>query len=231
MNKNCLIIDNTDQSATIERLISKGVKRGIIIDCDQFNVGSAVEDELLSQDGKIDIGKVVHKFRERYGEKAFHIVAIDWRLNDDNIDGVELIKNFTASHILKHTPKILYSGGLEQILTSKIGEFKKSQDQNALLIYIQTLIKNDFKDFVDRSEYEDDILRYLESMGESMDIIIEDEFKKFPDLKFKNIFVNKKFNGKTFMEISRILESDDKLRNNFKNEIIQQIIAYLTEEF
>ena len=229
MNKNCLIIDNTDQSATIERLISKGGKRGIIIDCDQFNVGSAEDDALLSQ-GKIDIEKVVRKFRERYGEKAFHIVAIDWRLNDDDIDGVELIKNFTASHILKHIPKILYSGGLEQILTAKINEFKKSQNQSALLFYIQTLIKNDFKDFVDRSEYEDDILKVLESMGESMDIIIEDELKKFPKLKFQNSFINRKFNGKSFAQLSDDLGSDDKLRNDFKREIIQQVIAYLTEK-
>ena len=63
-----------------------------------------------------------------------------------------------------------------------------------------------------------------------MDLIIEEILKKFPDLKFGNKFVRPNFNGKTFLEIAKFIENNDSIRNEFKKEIIEQVIAYLTEK-
>ena len=127
--------------------------------------------------------------------------------------------------------RFLYSGLLEDKLSSKLDDFKNGVlTKGELLDRVKTLIKADIKDFVARETYESDIIRILGGTDETLDLIIEDELSKFPEFIFSNKFVNEKFNGKTFLEIANIIEVHDGLRNDFKKEIIQQIIAYLTEK-
>ncbi|MBS1508039.1 MAG: hypothetical protein JSS79_15470 [Bacteroidetes bacterium] len=228
MEKRCLIIDNDDQSAEIEKLKRDGKARGIEIECEQFNVGSTFEDDLLSH-GKIDIDKVVSEFRKRFKHQVFHLAAFDWDLSDEDVNGVELMRLFEHHKILKNTPKLLYTGLLEERLSTMLDEFKAGNVQKSQLKkHILILIKADIKDFVARENYEQDILRLIERTDETIDLIIEEELSKFPDFKFNNSFTSDNFKGKTFMEISSILENDDRLRNDFKKEIIQHVIAYLT---
>jgi hypothetical protein len=228
MEKRCLIIDNDDQSAEIEKLKRDGKARGIQIECEQFNVGSTFDDVLLS-DGKIDIGKVILEYKKRFKNQVFHLAAFDWDLSDEDVNGVELMRQFEHHKILKNTPKLLYTGLLEERLSAMLDEFKAGNLQKSALIrHIRILIKADIKDFVARENYEQDIIRLIEKTDETIDLIIEEELSKFPELKFKNSFTADIFNGKTFMDISSVLENDDRLRNDFKKEIIQQVIAYLT---
>jgi hypothetical protein len=230
MKKKCLIIDNDDQTAEIEKLKRDGKAKGIYIECEQFNVGSTFDDGLLTA-GKIDIDKVVSEFKRRFRHQTFHLAAFDWDLSDDTINGVELMRQFAHHRILRNTPKLLYTGLLEDKLGAMLDDFKVGKlSRNKLLAHIRTIIRADIRDFVGREKYEEDILRILEQSDETIDLIIEEELNKFPDLRFANSFTSKSFNGKTFIEISKILESEDRLRNDFKKEIIQQVIAYLTEK-
>lgn len=230
IKKNCLIIDNDDQTAEIEKLKRDGKARGISIECEQFNVGSTFDTELLTQ-GRIDIDKVVAAYKKRFRQQTFHIAAFDWDLSDDLVDGVELIRQLNHHKILRNTPKILYTGLLEDKLGAKLDDFKNGNLSKVRLIaHIRILIKADIIDFVGREKYEEDILRLVAQTDETIDLIIEEELNKFPELKFGNSFTSRSFNGKTFLEISKILESESGLRNDFKKEIIQQVIAYLTEK-
>lgn len=230
MNKNCIIIDNEDQSEIIEKLIRDGKAKGITIDCEQFNVGSTFENDLLT-DGVIDINKVVSEFKKRFKKQTFQLAAFDWDLSDPKIDGIELMRQFTHHKIFKNTPKLLYSGLLEDKLSSKIEEYKKGDlSKKDLLDRIKTLINADIKGFVGRENYDRDIIGILEGTDETLDLIIEEELNKLPELRFSDKFVNDKFKGKTFLEIAIILEENDVLRNAFKKEIIQQVVAYLSEK-
>lgn len=230
MEKRCLIIDNDDQTAEIEKLKRDGKAKGVYIECEQFNVGSTFNDELLTG-GKIDIVKVVEAYKKRFKHQTFHLAAFDWDLSDDAINGVDLMRQLAHHKILRNTPKLLYTGLLEDKLGSMLDDFKNGNlTRNKLLAHIRTILRADIRDFVGRESYEEDILRILQQTDETIDLIIEEELNKFPDLKFANSFSSKNFNGKTFIEISKILESEDGLRNDFKKEIIQQVISYLTEK-
>ena len=230
MEKRCLIIDNNDQSAEIEKLVRDGKSKGLTIECYQFNVGSTFDVDLLT-DGKISIEKVISEFKKRFKKVSFNLVAFDWDLSDPEINGLELLRQFEHSKLIRNTDKLLYTGLLADRLSSMLDAFKSDElTKTALLAHIKTLIKIDIKDFVGRENYEQDIIRLLEKSEDSIDLIIEGELRKFPELRFRNSFVSDHFNGKTFLEISEILENDDRLRNDFKREIIQQVIAYLTEQ-
>ena len=229
MVKKCIIIDNEDQSEEIEKLVRDAQKKGIAIECEQFNVGSTFDTDLLT-DGKIDVNKVIVEYKKRYNGQTFHLAAFDWDLSDDDIDGVELMRQLTHNKIFRNTPKLLYSGLLEEKLSSKIDDFKNNNlSKKELLDRIKTLINADIKGFVARENYDSDIIRILERTDETLDLIIEEELNKFPDLIFANKFVSQNFRGKTFQEIAGILEEHDHLRNEFKKEIIQQVISHLTE--
>lgn len=223
VKKCCILFDNEDQSAEIEKMIRSGRAKGIDLECDQFNVGSTLLDEVLS-DGQIDTKKVVSEYKKRFKNKSYQLAAFDRDLSDPEIDGVELIRQLTANNILKNTPKVIYSGLLQDIF-SDVNPKNKAE----LIKRIKTLVNNDIKGYFERDDYENDILTVLLTNEESIDLIIEDELNKFPDFIFRNKFANKSFNGKTYAEISDFLDSNTVIRNEFKKEIIQHIIAYLTE--
>lgn len=229
MTKNCIIIDDEDQSEIIEKMVRDGRAKGITIGCQQFNIGSTFENDLLT-DGEIDINKVVKEYKRRFKNQTFQLAAFDWDLSDPNIDGIELMRQLTHHKIFKNTPKLLYSGLLEDKLSSKIEEYKNNNlSKKDLLDRIKTLINADIKGFVGRENYDRDIIGILEKTDETLDLIIEEELNKLPDLIFSNKFVNENFKGKTFTEIAAVLEENAVLRNAFKKEIIQQVIAYLSE--
>ena len=231
MLKTCLIIDDEDQSAEMESLIIQGKRKGIEIECHQFNVGSTFDTSLLT-DNKIDIDKVISEYKQRFKQNTFHVAAFDWDLSDENINGVELLRQFVAHGVLKYTPKLLYTGLLDEILLSFFKDIREGDGKNkmAVIRQLKILIKSGIRDFVGREKYEQHILQILESIDESLDLIIENELKKFPDLRFKNSFTSEYFRGKTYAEIANILDDNGLLRNGFKREVIQQVIAYLTEK-
>jgi hypothetical protein len=223
MKKRCLIIDDEDQSSEIEKMVRDGKTRGIELECEQFLVGSSSYTEVLT-DGKIDTEKVTSEYRRRFKNQTFQLAAFDRDLSDDDVDGVELIRQLTAKKILKNTPKVIYSGLLEEVLAPGIN----NNDRKALISRVKTLVNSNIKGYFERDTYESDILNILGKDEESLDLIIEDELKKFPTLIFKNEFVNKKFKGKSYQEIAEMLDEYDHLRNDFKKEIVQQVTAYLT---
>jgi CheY-like chemotaxis protein len=228
MNKRCIIIDNEDQSEIIEKLIRDGKAKGIHIEVEQFNVGSTFENDLLSA-GAIDIDKVVAEYKKRYRGQSFHLAAFDWDLSDPKIDGIELMRLLIHNKILRNTPKLLYSGLLEDKLSAKLDDYKNNQiTKQDLLKRIKTLINADIKGFVARDNYDRDIISTLEGAEEVIDLIIEEELNKLPDVIFSNSFSNDNFNGKSYKEIAQMLEEHVHLRNDFKKEIVQQVIAYLT---
>lgn len=230
MDKRCLIIDNEDQIDSIDTIKRLGKPKGMNITCDQFNIGMISRDDLLT-DNKIDLTKVFEVYNRDYHKNAYHLVAIDWDLGEIDINGVELIRRFRESRILLNSPKILYSGLLKDELSSILSRFENKEiNKNTVINWMNTLIKVNVENFVDRVSYEQEIITQLSKATETLDIIIEEELKTFPTLKFKNSFVSQNFNGKSFEEIATILEQDNGLKNEFKREIIKQVIAYLTEK-
>lgn len=224
MIKRCIIFDDNDQSEEIEKLIRDGRNKGIEIECYQFNVGSTQYTEFLT-DGEIDINKVVKRFKETFNRVTFHLAVFDWNLEDDNIDGIELIRLLSHNNILRKTPKIVISAKL-RIILNDIVKTKESKRIERLT----SLVNTDIRGYKERENYENDIINFFLKEEETLDLILEEELRKFPELKFDNRFVNKNFNGKTFLELADFIENDDTIRNDFKKEIIQQVIAYLTEK-
>ena len=224
MIKKCIIFDDNDQTEEIEKLIRVGKDRGVDIECEQFNVGSPEFTEFLT-DGEIDLSKVIREYKKKFSGITFHLAVFDWNLEDDSINGIELIRQFSHNGILRNTPKIVISAKLRIILNDiiKLTEVKRIRQ-------LTLLVNSDIRGYIEREHYENDIIYFFLKNDESLDLIIEEILKKFSNLRFGNKFVRPNFNGKTFLEIAEFIENNDSIRNEFKKEIIEQVIAYLTEK-
>ncbi|SDU11869.1 hypothetical protein SAMN04487762_1907 [Polaribacter sp. Hel1_33_78] len=223
MVRKCLIIDNEDQTEEIEKLIRDAKNDGIELICEQFSVGDPEYIEVLTK-GAIDIEKVISEYRRRFSGVVFHLVAFDYDFEDVKINGVELIRQLKANRIFRNTPKIVYSGLMDDILKTII----RDESRDNAVTRIKALVKNGVIDYLERDNRDIEIRNFFKTNIESTDLIIEEELKKFPDLIFEQNFINKNLVGKTFLEIAKHIEANDQIRNEFKKEIIQQTIAYLT---
>ncbi len=236
MIRRCLIIDNEDQSDEIEKLIRDAKAKGVELHCEQFHVGNTEYDEMLTK-GRIDIDKVVYEYRKKHQGTTFHLVAVDWDFEDDEVNGIELIRKLEPHNILTHSPKIVYSGLLDEIIKDIIK--KGNHVRSGVIVYkdfdkkvrrIKSLISNDVRGYHERGKRDIQIIKYFTEQNESLDLIIQEILNSFPDLKFKQKFVREEFNGQKYSEIASFLEGNHQIRNKFKKEITEQVIAYLTEK-
>lgn len=225
MEKKCLLIDNEDQSTSIETIEREARRNGLTVICKQFNVGSTQRDDLLSE-GRIDMGKVKSIFTSEFSNEKFDLIAFDWQLDDDDINGIELIRQFDHNGIRKNTPKLLYSGLLQQVIESILEDYKNGNiDTKYAWNQINTLIRINIIDYVDRSSYEKSIIDVLGKLGDPIEAILEKKLREYHNLTFRNTYPM--FEGKTLSEIADIIEKDASQGNKFKNELIEQALAYL----
>ncbi len=239
IKRTCLIIDNEDQTEEIEKLVRDSRNQGIDLDCRQFEVGNTSYSEVLSS-GKIDIEKVESEVKKRYKHIAFDIIAFDYELDDEEINGVELLRHFNKKRIFKYSPKLVYSGVLDNVLKDIIEpsldilKVRNKPDKAIIkqsgLVKIKSLIRHRVFEYLDRDNRDSIIIKFLKEEIQSTELIVTQALRMYPEFKFDNNFVNDKFNGKTFEEVASFLEKDDKLGSEFKREIIQQVISYLTEK-
>lgn len=225
--KNCLLIDNENQVASIETIEREGKKLGVPIKCFQFNVGSTNNPEFLT-DNKIDLTKVIEEFKKLYGGITFDLIAFDWSLDDDNVNGVDLIKCFQDNRLRRTTPKLLYSGELKDEMESILNQYKEDQIEfKKAWNQIKTLIEIDIVDFKDRGEYEIAIVNYLHSNKPNLETILIKELRNNSELKFSGNFT--KFEGMTFGEIANIIENNPDRSITFKKELIELSLALLAD--
>lgn len=229
MKKCILVIDDSDQSDVLENLALDAEERGIELEYYQFNVGGRLEPTLLTAEGKIDTEKVKEVFKNRFRGKTFQLIACDWELNADDIDGVTLLRRIGRACYLEDTPRMMYSGLLNQKLLdalkrAKTGELKSDD----FVQYIKNLVNSHYVDFVDRDDLSKTVLRHLED-DESLGLIILETLESMPEKVFATTH-NHDLEGKTFGEVAEMFKKEERVRNDIKRNIVQEVIFFLTHK-
>jgi len=227
MERSCLLIDNEDQSASIEEIEREAKKNSLIIKCHQFNVGSTMEPRFLTNN-VIDTGKVTEEFNKQFSNISFDLIAFDWDLDDESINGVELIRIFQQEGIRRSTPKLLYSGVLKIKIEGLLEEYKSGKvDFKTAWKHIKTLIEINIVDFKDRDEYEKSIVLYLKKNSPILEEILLKELRSNKDLKFHGLIGA--LEGKTFEDVANTIEKRADIAESFKVNLIEQATAYLAD--
>ncbi len=230
MTYQLLIVDNDDQTDGIDKIQNLVRSKPFAIECHQFNVGLPDGNEVIDDNGKIDLALVREKFQEQFGTRKFHMIIFDFKLNDpdDAIDGVKIIQTFNGFVSTRKSKKMLYSSELAQIVQSYLDDYKS---ENASFTdswkKFQTLIKIDIIDFCRREDYEEKVVEYIPKTVVDNDDFIVSELRGNRDLEFNSAIAT--YEGKTFEEIADAIDGNDSQATKFKKELIASSIASLVK--
>lgn len=232
MDKLILVIDDNDQKNVIDELVREADKKGI---CNlmyrQFNVGSPNEPGLLTA-GKIDVNKVKSAYKERFRDNGlkFDMIVCDWDLSDDEIDGAELLRRMGTECFNPKTPRILYSSLLYEKLEEQLNKYDKENDstKEPVIKYIASLINANYLAFVPREEMKAPVLAHLRD-SENIDHILEDVMLRHPDFVMA-VGHGHNLEGRTFAEVAKLIRTNAEVSYDFKRNIIQEVVQYLTEK-
>lgn len=234
IHKRILVIDDNDMLDILKSIAKKAKSKNVEVDYDQLNVGGHIEPAVLDASNNLDIEKTKKLLRERFQNKHFDIVACDYDLSVQNIDGVELLRRIGRDCFHKRVRYIIYSGLLEDILREKIRigcdidpEVSEIKPKDKLIKEIKQLVNSNYLAFVGREQLAETILNFLKN-----DITIDDVFNElatsYPERRFAYNFVNG-MEGKTLREVKDMILNDDNLRLEFMKGIFEQSILYFTE--
>lgn len=227
MTKRLLIIDNDDLTESIQTINDLAKKKNVKVECFPFHIGLPDGNDVINENGKIDFNLVLAKFKEKFGLMRFHMMASDFKLNDELIDGVEVLRRFQDLPNIKKANKILYSSELEEIVQKYLDDYKEGtknfQDSWASF---RTLIKLNIIDFSKREDIEKNIVNYIEKINEDDDDFILEELFSNSDLTFNPSM--EIYEGLTFQEVAEKILNNDSQSENFKRKLIHLAISNIS---
>lgn len=222
MPKTCLIIDDNPQDDIIERIQTKALNKQVMIECLQFNVGSQERRDLLTHEA-IDIDKVIQQFEKEFDGKKIDLICIDYNLEDDNIDGLEILRKI---YPLRGTSAyMLYSANLNQLASRIVDGYEVDKDKKKLLGKIKALTRFKIMDFVDRDDYDDTILKILSRNDQSMELYIEEKLLEYGELEFHNTYPI--FEGKKLKEIAKEIRTRSLHGDRYVGELLEQAFSFM----
>lgn len=227
MTKQLLIVDNEDQSDAIDKINSIVKNKPFSINCLQFNVGLPDGNDVISADGRIDMELVRKKYEKEFGFRRFHLIAFDFKLNDPNVDGVTIIKQFNAIGKTRKAKKILYSSELSEIVQDYLDGFRVNIDYEDTWSKFKTLINIEILDFCKKEDYEAKAVSLIEKISEQEDDFILEELRAHRELFFNNAI--EVFQDLSFDQIADKIENHDSEAVKFKRKLIQLAIAQLAQ--
>lgn len=231
MIKQLLIVDNDDQSEAIDKI--KGLVRDkpFKIECTQFNVGLPDGNDVIGENGRIDMKLVREKYEREIGARRFHLIAFDFKLNEPEgvegeVDGVTLIKSFNGFPKTLKAKKILYSSELTEIVQGYLDDYKANAHYETAWNKFKTLINLEILDFCKREDYENKIVGYIEKIIEKEDDFLLDKLRGNKDLIF--IPAIEVYEGLSFDEIADKIELNDPEAIKFRKKLIELAISNLS---
>jgi hypothetical protein len=223
MDKICLIIDDKDQQHAFNAQIRDVLnKKGYNVDAVFINT---TNPDVLNDEQNIDIGKLSNYISDSIKDKHIDVVATDFDLSDDAVNGLNIVEIVRNVCNRKRTPIVLYSGNLEKVIKSVIGDPIK--DSSALTADVKTLMLYHIHDFIDRTGYAESVNKILQEKETSTKQILLKKLREYPDMKFMSCYPA--FTGKTLGNIADEIEKSTYHGQGFQSELIEQTVAYLID--
>ena len=227
MAKQLLIIDNDDQSDAIDKIEKIAKLKGVDINCLQFNVGLPDGNDVINEDGRIDMDLVRAKYEKEFGSRRFHAIAFDFKLNEPigGVDGIELLKYFNSLEKTRKAKKILYSSELTEIVEEYLNNYKTTSNYEEAWSNFKTLINLEILGFHKKEEYEERIVQHMGKINDMEEDFIVEELRSNGNLSFNPAI--EIYEGLTFDEIADRIESGESQSLKFKRKLIELAIAHL----
>lgn len=219
-----LLFDDKDQTKTLDN-IKLTTKQEFDLDFIFIRTSSANLKKDDSED--LDTEKLKAKIVSETRGKVIDIALTDFDLECDYLNGLDVIRMVHEYH--KNVNFFIYSGNWNKVIRSVIGEDYQQASQEQLVKGINALIHDKIVNCVDRTDYQEDLLKYLRHDSEdSMEHRLCALLRANGDMVFNSCYPE--FKGKTFLEIAEMIDNQSDARSDeWIEAILTQTIAYLTE--
>lgn len=228
MTKQLLIVDNDNQAEAIDKINALVKDRPFKINCQQFLVGLPDGNDVVGNDGRIDMNLVRQKFENEFSARRFHLIAFDFKLNEPEggVDGVTLIQQFNSLGKTRKAKKLLYSSELTEIVEEYLNDYNRNSNFDRTWGKFKTLINLEILDFCKREDYEQKIVNCIEKISEQEDDFILEGLRGHKDLLFNPAI--EIYEGLSLDEIADKIESSDPEALKFKRKLIELAVAHLS---
>lgn len=221
IQKYLILIDEQSQSAVLQNMKATLKKDGIELIFKEFNPSNYQKrenGEILfdTESFKTDLLSLPY-FRQ------LDSIICDYNLIADVIDGFQIIKIIKAINPNYKKQVILYSAQIENVIEDiiKTGDFEKQKENLKSLIACN----------IDFRKRDDDYVQGLvKHVKKEKEFSFEDELIKWFFLRKDDTFnyLFPKYAGKKFEEIATDLQAKTPDSIEFKKDLVEQIISYLS---
>lgn len=225
IQKTCLVIDDNDQKDILDQLVDKARRRGITLQYYQFNIGSTERNDLLDENGAINLPLVIDRFKFEFDKLAFDLICVDFQLEDENVSGLDVLK---AIYDLRSTSQyMVYSSNLDLVVKSIIENYDDDKDKAKLITRIKSLTRYKITEFTARDRYDAVILDILTKNELNIGLAFEKKLLEYPELIFQSTYP--KFEGVLLKDIAYEIRKSSYHGQSFTIELIEQAVAHMVK--
>jgi hypothetical protein len=220
IQKYLILVDEQSQNVNLEHIKTTLKNDGIELLFKELNPSSYLKRENGEQ--IFDYEKFENELNSLPYFKQLDSIVCDYNLITDIINGFQIIKTIKSINPNYKKQIILYSAKIDSVIEDIItkGDFEAQKDNLKSLIHCNI-------EFVRRDSYNQEVIKHIKK---EKPFNFEDELIKWfydnKDDEFNCLFP--KYKGKKFGEIAKYLESNTNDSVEFKKELVEQVIAYLS---
>lgn len=222
IQKYLILIDERSQNAELEQIKSSLKSTGIDLVYKEYNPTNYQKRD-DSGDVLFNKESFVAELEKLSYFKQLDSIACDYNLIEDVINGFEIIKIIKEINPYYKKQIILYSAKIDDV----IGKIITQGDIDSQKDNLKKLIECNIE-FIKRDGYDQEVITHIKK---EKPFSFEDElinwFYSREDDEFNYLFP--KYQGTKFEDIAKNLESNSQDSVDFKKELIEQIIAYLSK--
>ncbi|HRA73263.1 MAG TPA: hypothetical protein PLB11_10635 [Flavobacterium sp.] len=222
IQKHLILIDEQPQATTLEKIKNILKKDGIELIYKEIN---PVSYQKRDASGNLDFD--TENFKKAIIEieyfKTSGLILCDYNLIAEVVNGYDVIKIIRELNYNNSKKIFLYSAKIEGVISdilTKETDFEKQKESLAKLIDYNI-------EFIKRDGYDQEVIKHIKK---ELEFDFETElirwFHKRNHDTFNYLFP--KYEGKSFGAIAIELESKNPISVEFKKELIEQIISYLS---
>lgn len=225
MKKRCiLLVDDKDQSDVAKTI---RIQMRSEYDIEFILIRTAAPEYKKDDSEEIDPDKLRDGIRTKIQYKSIDVALTDFDLDSDIVNGLDIVH---MVHIFRQNINFLiYSGNWNDVIRTVVGGDYKKASIDHLVEGINAFIHDRIVDCIDRTDYKDDLIRYLKkNENDSIEHRLCSLLRAHGNMIFESCFPE--FKGMTFNEIANLIDNRADARSDeWIDFVLTQTIAYLVK--
>ena len=174
---------------------------------------------------EVDLDKLKIDIKAKIQYKRIDVALTDFDLESEVINGLGIVH--LVHEIRPKVEFLIYSGNWNEVIRTVVGGDYQEAPIDRLIEGINALIHDGIVDCIDRTDYKDDLIKYLnKKKGNSIEHRLCSLLRAHGDMIFESCFPA--FKGMTFDEIADMIDGHSDARSEeWIDSLLTQTIAYL----